>query len=95
MGGQCLSLASYVTVTGTRDGATAAGGPFMLPSLSASSLNAVPAAPAGGGVRGWGRDGLGTGEAWGSEGAEGVDVDYAQKEPPFHGDVIPRSTSLG
>jgi hypothetical protein len=38
----------------------------------------VPAAPAGGGVRGWGPDGLGTGaQARGSEGAEGVDVDYA------------------
>jgi len=41
--------------------------------------DAVPAAPAGGGgVRGWGRDGLGTGERGrGREGAEGVDVDYA------------------
>ncbi len=33
LGGQCLSLADSVAVTGTRDGATAAGGPFMLPSL--------------------------------------------------------------
>src|SRR5713101_6131449 len=33
LGGQCLSLADYVAVTGTRGGATAAGGPFMLPSL--------------------------------------------------------------
>ena len=38
----------------------------------------MPAAPAGGGVRGWGRDGLGTGaQGRGREGAEGVDVDYA------------------
>ncbi len=36
LGGQCLSLADYVTVTGTRAGATAAGGPFMLPSLSSA-----------------------------------------------------------
>ena len=35
LGGQCLSLADYVAVTGTRGGATAAGGPFMLPSLYA------------------------------------------------------------
>jgi hypothetical protein len=34
LGGQCLSLTDYVVVTGTRGGATAAGGPFMLPSLS-------------------------------------------------------------
>ena len=33
LGGQCLSLADYVAVTGTRGGPTAAGGPFMLPSL--------------------------------------------------------------
>jgi len=33
LGGQCLSLADYVTVTGTRDGATPAGAPLMLPSL--------------------------------------------------------------
>ena len=33
LGGPCLSLADYVRVAGTRDGATAAGGPFMLPSL--------------------------------------------------------------
>ena len=31
----------------------------------------------GGGVRGWGRDVLGTGAGKGREGAEGVDVDYA------------------
>ena len=36
---------------------------------------AVPAAPAGGGVWGWERDGLGTGAR--GRGAEGVDVDYA------------------
>ena len=35
----------------------------------------VPAAPAGGGVRGWGRDGLGTGAQ--GRGREGVDLDYA------------------
>ena len=35
LGGQCPSLADYVAVTGTRDGATAAGGPFMWPSLKA------------------------------------------------------------
>ena len=35
LAGQCLSLADYVAVTGTRGGATAAGGPFMLPSLPA------------------------------------------------------------
>jgi hypothetical protein len=35
--GQCLSMADYVAVTGTRGGATAPGGPFMLPSLPMSS----------------------------------------------------------
>ena len=33
-GGRCPSLDSYVAVTGTRGGATAAGRTFMLPSLS-------------------------------------------------------------
>ena len=47
-------------------------------ALAAAEDAAVPAAPAGGGVRGWGRDGLGNGRAGkGREGAEGVDVDYA------------------
>ena len=35
------------------------------------------------GVRGWGRDGLGTGaQGRGREGAEGVDVDYAPLGAP-------------
>jgi NitT/TauT family transport system substrate-binding protein len=35
-------------------------------------------------VRGWGRDGLGTGaQGRGREGAEGVDVDYALKDLPY------------
>ena len=41
---------------------------------------AVPAAPAGGGVRGWGRDGQGTGK--GREGAEGVRVAFAPQRTP-------------
>jgi len=33
LGGQCLRMGDDVAVTGTRGGATAAGRPFMLPSL--------------------------------------------------------------
>ena len=33
-------MADYVAVTGTRGGATAAGGPFMLPSLSPNGIEA-------------------------------------------------------
>ena len=40
-------------------------------------------APAGCGVRGWGREGLGAGGA--GNGAEGVDVDYARKWAPSIG----------
>jgi hypothetical protein len=32
-GGRCPSVGDYVAVTGTRGEATAAGGPFMLPTL--------------------------------------------------------------
>ena len=40
-----------------------------------------PAALAGGGVWGWGRDGLGTGaQGRGREGAAGVDADYARHQ---------------
>ena len=37
------------------------GGEVMAGAKKATKKPAVPAAPAGGGVRGWGRDGLGTG----------------------------------
>src|SRR6266545_176580 len=41
LGGQCLSLAHYVAVTGTRGRATATGGPFMLPSLTTRRHTAI------------------------------------------------------
>jgi len=41
--------------------------------------------PRGCGVRGWGRDGLGTGaQGRGREGAQSVDVDYAPELPGAH-----------
>ena len=59
--------------------------PYSLRIESKLRRTAVPAAPAGGGVRGWGRDGLGTGREEGArEGAEGVDVDCAHREVCRH-----------
>ena len=49
---------------------------YLFPQLTMGlALLIVPAAPAGCGVRGWGRDRLGTGRR--GEGAEGVDVGFA------------------
>jgi len=51
-----------------------------VPRRMRSVRAAVPAAPAGGGVWGWGRDGLGDGGAGKRrDGAEGVDVAFAPR----------------